>query len=97
MAIIPSAQFELSPRIELIGTIGEMIDHAVTSKDAMCPYDLAAKIVDEVLSMKDSMTDAHIQASHAVAATGDGKPAATNRSSVRDNVVWLERGDRPAR
>lgn len=51
MAIIPSEPFELSPCNELIFTIAEMIDHAVTSKDAMSPFDMATTIVNEALTI----------------------------------------------
>lgn len=99
MAIIPSESFEISPRQELIFTVGDMINDAVTSKEAMCPFDLATKIVDEVLSMQDSMTEAHTEGAPpaAAAAAGDGKHPATNHSSALDNVVWLPGSDTSAR
>ena len=93
MAIIPSEPLELSQRDELIVTVADMIDDAVTSTVAVCPFELAAKIVDEMLSMQESTTAVLTEGAPPAVVDGVGKRVSTDRSSAGSNVVWLREND----
>ncbi|WP_336802170.1 hypothetical protein [Kaistia sp. MMO-174] len=96
MAIIPAQPVNMSPRDELIAVVGFMIDDAAEAPDAIDPYELATGVVDEILATLDRL-ELNTKASSAMAIVDDGEAAFSTPSPIRDNIVWLERSDNPAR
>lgn len=87
----------MSPRDELIGIIGFMIDEAAEAPEANAPYNLATRIADEVLVITARQAAVNTKASPDIAVEDDGEQSSNNYPPIRDNIVWLEGSDKPVR
>jgi hypothetical protein len=57
MPIVPTAYPVASPREEIVGRVGEMINHAVTSSDAVSPWALAEQLLEAIEEEVERVAD----------------------------------------